>query len=64
MERFIEVHIKQEKRLINLRWVEEIHESPDGCATIYFAFNCPNAIDQDYMKVDESYNEVFRKIWR
>ena len=61
MEQFIEVHIKQEKRLINLRWVEEIHENQDGSATIYFAFNCPNAIDQDYMKVDESYNEVFRK---
>lgn len=62
MEQFIEVHIKEGKRLINLRWVEEIHENPDGCATIYFAFNCPNSIDQDYMKVDESYNEILRGI--
>ena len=64
MEQFIEVHIKGENRLINLRWVEEINESPDGFATIYFAFNCPNSIDQDYMKVDESYNEILREIWR
>ena len=64
MEQFIEVHIKEEKRLINLRWVEEIRENADGCATIYFAFYCPNSIDQDYMKVDESYNEILREIWR
>lgn len=64
MEQFIEVHIKEGKRLINLRWVEKIHENPDGCAAIYFAFNCPNSIGQDYMDVDESYNEILRKIWR
>lgn len=64
MENFIEVHINEEKRLINLRLVEEIRENADGCATIYFAFNGPNAIDQDYMKVDESYNEILRLIWR
>lgn len=64
MEQFIEVHIKEGKRLINLRWVEEIRENKDGRATIYFAFNCPNSIDQDYMNVDESYNEILREIWR
>lgn len=64
MEQFIEVHIKGVKRLINLQWVEKIHENPDGCATIYFAFHCKNYINQDYMKVDESYNEVLKKIWR
>ena len=64
MEQFIEVHIKEEKRLINLRWVEEIHENTDGCVTIYFAFNCPDCIGQDYMNVDESYNEILSKIWR
>ena len=64
MEQFIEVHIKEEKRLINLRWVEEIRENPDGRTTIYFAFNCQNSIDQDYMNVDESYNEILGEIWR
>ena len=64
MEQFIEVHVKGAKRLINLRWVEEIHKDPDGRATIYFEFNCPNYIDQDYMEVDESYSEILSKIWR
>ena len=64
MEQFIEVHVKEGKRLINLQWVEKIHENPDGCATIYFAFNCNNAIGKDYMRVDESYNEILSKILR
>ena len=64
MEQFIEVHIKGEKRLINLRWVEEIKKNTDGSATSLFAFNCPNAIEQYYIKVDESYSEILSKIWR
>ena len=64
MEQFIEVHTEKGKRLINLRWVEKIHENPDGCATIYFAFYCNNSIGKDYMKVDESYSEILSKIWR
>lgn len=58
MEHFIEVHIKDEKRLINLRWVEEIKKNTDGRASIYFAF------DQNYTEVDESYSEILSKIWR
>ena len=57
MEQFIEVHIEGVKRLINLRWVEEIKKNSDGRASIYFAF------DQNYTEVDESYNEIFSKIW-
>ena len=57
MEQFIEVHIEGVKRLINLRWVEEIKKNSDGHASIYFAF------DQNYTEVDESYNEIFSKIW-
>ena len=58
MEQFIEVHTEEGKRLINLRWVEEIHKTPDGCATIYFASNCPD------IETDESYSEILNKIWR
>ena len=58
MEQFIEVHIEGVKRLINLRWVEEICKNPDGSAKIYFAG------DQNYTKVDESYSEILSKIWR
>ena len=64
MKQFIEVHVKERKRLINLRWIEKIHENPDGCATIYFAFYCKNSIGKDYMRVDESYNEIVRAICR
>ena len=58
MEQFIEVHTEEGKRLINLRWVEEIRKNPDGSATIDLAF------DQDYMMVNESYSEILSKIWR
>lgn len=63
MAEFIEVHFRGNKRLINLSWVEEIHDDADG-ATVYFAFNNPEAYMQDTMKVDESYDEIRRKIWR
>lgn len=63
MDQFIELHQNCEKRFINLRWVEEIREDEDCCVTIYFAFTNPNAVEQDYLKVDESYDEVKRLIW-
>ena len=58
MEQFIEVHIEGVKKLINLRWVEEIKKNSDGRASIYLKF------DQNYTKVDESYSEILSKIWR
>lgn len=63
MAEFIEVHVGGDKRLINLSWVEKIHDDAGG-ATVYFAFNNPEAYMQDAMKVDESYAEILRKIWR
>ena len=64
MDQFIGVHCNGEKRLINLRWVEEIREDKNYCVTIYFAFTNPNCIEQDYLNVDESYDEIKRLIWR
>ena len=64
MEQFVEVHTKEGKRLINLRWVEVILKEPDGGATICFAFNEPGSINQDYIETDESYSEILNKIWR
>lgn len=64
MDQFIEVHCNGEKRFINLRWVEEIREDKNYCVTIYFAFTNPNCIEQDYLNVDESYDEIKRLIWR
>ena len=64
MEQFIEVHIEGRKQLINLRWVETIYKKLDGSATIYFAFNCPDSDNRDYIETDESYSEILSKIWR
>lgn len=61
MAKFIEVHCNKEKRLVNLDWVEDIWDG-DIHRYIYFAFNAPNACEQDYIKVDESHEEIARKI--
>ena len=61
MAKFIEVTaLDNTKRLINTAWIEEIWEGKN--ATIYFAFNCPNTVDQDALVVQESYEEVKRKV--
>ena len=58
MAKFIEVTaLDGTKRLINTAWIEEIWDGEDG-ADIYFAFSCPNAVDQDYLRVQESYVEI------
>ena len=63
MAKFIEVTTNSEKVLINTRWVQDIHSTENGEATIYFAFNAPNAYDQDHITVDENYEEVKMKVW-
>jgi hypothetical protein len=57
MSRFIKVHREGIPHLINLDWVEEIHEN-----TIYFAFNVPNAVEQDYLEVDETFEQLLKMI--
>lgn len=63
MPKFIEVHSGNVKVLINLLWVEEILETPNGKADIYFAFNAPDCYEQDNLTTDESYSEVLKMIW-
>ena len=59
MAKFIEVtDIAGTKRLINLAWVEEIWHTEGGTTNIYFAFSCPNAVEQDWLQVKESYEEI------
>ena len=57
MSRFIKVHRKGRPHLINLDWVEEIREN-----RIYFAFNVPNAVEQDYLEVDETFEQLLKMI--
>lgn len=64
MDKFIQVHTNGCPRLINLRWVEEIWDNGKDGVRIYFAFNCPDACEQDNYIVDESYEEILRMIWR
>ena len=62
MTKFIEVHRNGASYLINLAHVEEIECDTDGNCTIYFAFSEPNAIEQDYIIPDETYEQVKNKI--
>lgn len=63
MAKFIEVKtLDGAKRLINTAWIEEIWEGDN--ATIYFAFQADNMVDQDSLVVKESYDEVLQKVRR
>ena len=57
MAKFIEVtDLDGTKHLINTHWIEEIWEGDN--ATVYFAFQAENMVDQDSLVVKESYGEV------
>ena len=61
MAKFIEVtDLDGRKRLINTAWIEEIWEGEN--ATIYFAFQADNMVDQDSLVVKESYEEIKRLV--
>jgi hypothetical protein len=64
MSGFIEITDKNKcRRLLNVRHIEEVAENitKDGCY-IYLAFNTPNATEQDYFEVAESYEAIIDKI--
>ena len=64
MTKFIEVHLNGANYLINLAHVEEVKCDTDGSCTIYFAFSVPypNAIVQDSIMPDETYDQIKSKI--
>ena len=62
MTKFIEVHINGASYLINLAHVEKIECVTNGRCFIYFAFSVPNAIEQDYIIPDETYDQIKSKI--
>ena len=61
MAKFIEVHKDGEPRLVNLDLVEDIWPTVNG-AQIYFAFALPDCATQDFVTVDESYDELKRLV--
>lgn len=63
MTKFIEVHFNGMSHLINLAHVEEIICDTDGKCTIYYAFSVPDAIEQDYIIPEETYEQIKSKIF-
>ena len=61
MADFIEVHQLSKPRLVNLDCVEEIWPTENG-TQIYFAFASPDAVSQDFITTDESYDKIKRII--
>ena len=64
MNDFIEVHVHGERHLVNLRSVEDILDMGKDGTAIYFTFSAPDAVYQDRIFTDETYEEVRRMIWR
>ena len=63
MAKIIEVTTPDNKKvMVNTRWIEQIEERDNG-TTIYYAFNMPNACQQDYLYTKESYEEIKMKVW-
>lgn len=51
------------RRLVNIRHIEEIIENADGTCKIYFAFICTGAVEQYFIETTQSYEEIKSKIW-
>lgn len=65
MSRFIEITDENNnRRFLNVNYIEEIAEKNDTSCFIYLAFNCPDAITQDYFVVKKSYDEVVSMIMK
>ena len=62
MKGFIEVTAKNGTHLLNVKHIEGVCARKDGKCTIYFAFNSPGAVGQDYITPRESYDEIKRRI--
>ena len=60
MSDFIEATCHDGKKvLMNKAWIEQVMaDETESGAIIYCAFNMPNAIEQDYVRVKESYAEI------
>ncbi len=64
MSKFIEIKAFgcENRRLINIKHIEEVVEIDENSCRIYMAFSVPNAEEQDYFEVDMSYDEVVKEI--
>lgn len=63
MKGFIEIETTTgQRRIINIRLIEEVIENRVGTCTIYMAFNVPNATEQDYIDTENSFDEIVELI--
>jgi hypothetical protein len=46
------------KRILNTNYIEEIVEIDNDSCCIYMAFNCPDAMEQDYFMVNQPYEKI------
>ena len=63
MSGFIKItDIEGNRRLLNVNYIEEVFELNNDESTIYFAFNCPNATEQDNCIVNITFDELVEMI--
>ena len=62
MKGFIEVTDDIKTHLLNVKHIEEVWKNKDGKCTIYFAFNIPDAVEQDHIHPRESYDEIKQRL--
>ena len=63
MRGFIEIRNEYgNKILVNIKYIEEVREHPDDTCTIYLAFTCPDANEQDHYEINKPYEEIISLI--
>lgn len=50
------------RRFVNIRHIEEVVEVDKNMCRIYMAFNVPDAVEQDYFEVNQTYDEIVSMI--
>ena len=66
MAKFVELtRTNGSKVLVNTDYIEAVHaEGYEGRCVVYMAFTCPQATEQDYYTVKESYEDVVQYLYR
>ena len=63
MSKFIElVDSGGRFHFVNVDYIEDVVKIGVNECEVYFAFNCPNACEQDYIKPQQTYDDVVAMI--
>lgn len=64
MAKFIELPlVNGETVCVNVDYIEAVHAVDENTCTVYMAFICPDACEQDYYKVNLSYNKTVSRLY-